>query len=134
MGRELLKDSQEIGPTQGKESKGAPKQDIQEISETEFYEGAEGLRNLLKSKDTTAYVPHSNNQESISLHDSFSSVDNERQPTDVCHSNKDGVTTIEIVDNNVEKRSDHDNSNEKAEEDLSLDNKKYDRINKKKTQ
>merc|ERR1712083_880738 len=73
------------------------------------------------SKDTTAYVPHSNNQESISLH-SFSSVDNERQPTDVCHSNKDGVTTIEIVDNNVEKRSDHDNSNEKAEEDLSLDN------------
>merc|ERR1711915_870549 len=123
--RELLKDSKESSPTLVRESRGAPKQGTHkktEISETDIYEGAEGLRNLLESKDTTAYVPHSNNQESIILHDSTSAVDNDRQPTHVCHSNKDGVTTIEIVDDNVEKQSDNDNPNEKAEEDLSLDN------------
>merc|ERR1712054_403260 len=70
------------------------KQGIQkktEIYETEIYEGAKGLSNLLESKDTTVHVPQSNNQESICLHDSTSTVGNERQPTDVCHSNKDGV-------------------------------------------
>merc|ERR1711915_829330 len=55
--RELLKDSKESSPTLVRESRGAPKQGTHkktEISETDIYEGAEGLRNLLESKDTTA--------------------------------------------------------------------------------